>query len=201
MRYLLKLCVLGLALAMCVGAQAQGPTYKLGRTPTSEEIRAWDIAISPDGKELPPGSGSTTEGIPLFAQKCMRCHGPGGRGGGVAGVFVSPTGPGGAIVTPKGPPNNFPLATTLWDAINRSMPRYQEGSLTASQVYAVTAALLYWNGVIQENDVMDAKSLPKVQMPSRNSFVPLRPDYKKYMDCNPNRLKCLNQGVLAPTEK
>jgi hypothetical protein len=201
MRYLLNLCMPGLALAMCVGAQAQGPTYKLGRTPTSEEIRAWDIAISPDGKELPPGSGSTEEGIPLFAQKCMRCHGPGGRGGGVAGVFVSPTGPGGAIVTQKGPPNNFPLATTLWDAINRSMPRYQEGSLTASQVYAVTAALLYWNGVIQENDVMDAKSLPKVQMPSRNSFVPLHPDYKKYMDCNPNRLKCLNQGVLAPTEK
>jgi len=104
-------------------------------------------------------------------------------------------------VTEKGPPNNFPLATTLWDAINRSMPRYQEGSLTANQVYALTAALLYWNGVIQEDDVMDATRLPKVQMPSRNAFVPFQPDYKKYMACDPNRLKCLNQGVLAPSKK
>ena len=201
MRSLFNFFVLAMALAMCQGALAQGPTYKLGRAPTDEEIRAWDIAISPDGKELPPGSGSAAEGIPLFAQKCMRCHGAGGRGTGVAGVFVSPSGPGGAIVTSKGPPFNFPLATTLWDAINRSMPRYNEGTLTANQVYAVTAALLYWNGVIKEVDVMDAKSLPKVQMPSRNMFVPLNPDYKKYMACNPNRLKCLNQGVLAPGEK
>jgi S-disulfanyl-L-cysteine oxidoreductase SoxD len=174
MRSLFNFFVPAMALTMCVGALAQGPTYKLGRTPTEEEIRAWDIAISPDGKELPPGSGSAAEGISIFAQKCMRCHGPGGRGGGVGGVFVSPTGPGGAIVTSKGPPFNFPLATTLWDAINRSMPRYQEGSLSANQVYAVTAALLYWNGVIQEGDVMDAKSLPKVQMPNRDGFVPLR---------------------------
>jgi hypothetical protein len=201
MRSLFNLFVPAMALAMCVGALAQGPTYKLGRTPSEEEIRAWDIAISPDGKELPPGSGSAAEGISIFAQKCMRCHGPGGRGSGVAGVFVSPTGPGGAIVTSKGPTFNFPLATTLWDAINRSMPRYQEGSLNANQVYALTAALLYWNGVIQEGDVMDAKSLPKVQMPSRNMFIPLNPDYKKYMACNPNRLKCLNQGVLSPSEK
>ena len=201
MHSLFKLFVPAMALAMCVGAQAQGPAYKLGRTPTEEEIRAWDIAISPDGKELPPGSGTAAEGITIFSQKCMRCHGAGGRGTGVAGVFVSPNGPGGAIVTSKGPPFNFPFATTLWDAINRSMPRYNEGTLTANQVYAVTAALLYWNGVIKEVDVMDAKSLPKVQMPSRNMFVPLNPDYKKYMACNPNRLKCLNQGVLAPGEK
>src|SRR5271166_5145389 len=93
MRSLFNFFVPALALAICVGVQAQGPTYKLGRTPTEEEIRAWDIAISPDGKELPPGSGSAAEGISIFAQKCMRCHGPGGRGGGVAGVFVSPAGP------------------------------------------------------------------------------------------------------------
>jgi len=201
MRSLFNFFVLAMALAMCQGALAQGPTYKLGRAPTDEEIRAWDIAISPDGKELPPGSGSAAEGIPLFAQKCMRCHGAGGRGTGVAGVFVSPSGPGGAIVTPKGPPFNFPLATTLWDAINRSMPRYNEGTLTANQVYAVTAALLFWNGVIKEDEVMDAKSLPKVQMPGRNLFVPAHPDYKKFMACNPNLLKCLNRGVLAPSDK
>jgi hypothetical protein len=201
MRSLLNLLVPGMALAMCVGALAQGPTYKLGRTPSEEEIRAWDIAISPQGTELPQGSGSAKEGAMIFAQKCMKCHGPTGKGGGVGGVFVSPAGPGGAIVTEKGPPFNFPLATSLWDAINRSMPRYEEGSLSANQVYALTAVLLYWNGVIQEGDVMDAKSLPKIQMPGRSIFVPAHPDYKQYMSCNPNLLKCLNRGILAPSEK
>src|SRR5712692_11169252 len=68
-------------LALCHAAWAQSPTYGLGRTPSAEEIRAWDIAISPTGKELPPGSGSAKEGAPLYAQKCASCHGATGSGG------------------------------------------------------------------------------------------------------------------------
>src|SRR5437879_13208793 len=60
---------------------AQSPSYGLGKSPTAEEIRAWDIAISPTGKELPPGSGSAKEGAPLYAQKCAACHGATGYGG------------------------------------------------------------------------------------------------------------------------
>jgi len=41
----------------------------------------------------------------------------------------------------------------------------------------VTAFLLYRNGIIGENDVMDAQSLPKVEMPNRNGFVPAKPVY------------------------
>jgi cytochrome c len=40
----------------------------------------------------------------------------------------------------------------------------------------VTALLLYWNGIIQESDVMDARSLPKIPMPNRDGFVPPRPE-------------------------
>src|SRR5437762_8732331 len=60
---------------------AQSPTFGLGKTPNAETVRAWDIAISPDGKELPPGSGSAKEGAPLYAQKCAACHGATGSGG------------------------------------------------------------------------------------------------------------------------
>src|SRR3989449_10439841 len=60
---------------------AQSPPYGLGRTPTAEEIRAWDIAISPTGKELPPGSGTAKEGAQLYTQKCAACHGTTGSGG------------------------------------------------------------------------------------------------------------------------
>jgi hypothetical protein len=61
---------------------AQSPTYHLGRTPTPEEIKAWDIAISPDGHELPPGHGTAKEGRDLFIEKgCSQCHGRNGEGG------------------------------------------------------------------------------------------------------------------------
>ena len=61
---------------------AQSPTYGVGRTPTAEEIRAWDIAISPTGKELPPGHGTAKEGAQVYVQKgCAGCHGPTGSGG------------------------------------------------------------------------------------------------------------------------
>ena len=69
----------------------------------------------------------------------------------------------------------YPYATIAWDFINRSMPANKPGSLSADEVYAVTAYLLFRNGIIQESDAMDAGSLPKVQMPNRNGFVPTVP--------------------------
>jgi hypothetical protein len=39
----------------------------------------------------------------------------------------------------------------------------------------VTAFLLYRNGIIQENDVLDARTLPRVRMPNRNGFYPSEP--------------------------
>src|SRR5450759_2696984 len=64
-----------MALAACVTALAQMPIYNLGSTPTPEEIKAWDISIGPEGKELPPGSGTAKEGAAIYAQKCASCHG------------------------------------------------------------------------------------------------------------------------------
>jgi cytochrome c len=60
-----------------------------------------------------------------------------------------------------------PYATVMWDYINRGMPLGKEGSLKPDEVYALTAYLLFKNGVIREDDVMDAQSLPKVVMPNR----------------------------------
>ena len=50
------------------------------------------------------------------------------------------------------------------------MPYDRPWHLTADEVYALVAFLLYRNGIIQEGDVMDAKSLPKVQMPHRADY-------------------------------
>jgi len=188
-----NLLVPGMALAVnvaCVAALAQTPTYNLGRTPSQEEIRAWDTAVGTEGKELPAGSGTSQEGAKIYAQKCARCHGPTGAEG---YVYYDPdpkARPGPPLVGGQGTLNTihpvktigsfWPFATTIWHVINRSMPPNEPGSLRADEVYALTAVLLYRNGIIQESDVLDAKSLPKIQMPNRNGFVPSPwPEWKR----------------------
>jgi len=146
-------------------ALAQGPTFGVGRTPTPEQLRAWDISISPTGEELPPGRGSAKEGAEVYRTKCQACHGAGGFGG-TAPILKSKMGPEtdtwqrGRVL-----PVRAPFATVVWDYINRGMPLNREGTLTADEVYALTAYLLSINQVIPEDQVLDRESLPKVKMP------------------------------------
>jgi len=146
--------------------QAPSPSG-LGRAPTANELKAWDISIGPDGAELPPGSGNATQGALVFTQRgCSDCHGPTGKEGPVL-VLVGGTP---TLSTNYFPIAYWPYAPSIWDFIRRAMPYNRPGRLTADEVYALTAFLLYRNGIIQEDDVMDAKSLPKVQMPHRTEY-------------------------------
>jgi cytochrome c len=74
-------------------------------------------------------------------------------------------------------PLRSPFATTVWDYINRGMPLGKEGTLTADEVYAITAYLLFINQVIPEGEVLDAQSLPKVKMPIGDDYASL-PEWK-----------------------
>jgi S-disulfanyl-L-cysteine oxidoreductase SoxD len=183
-KFLLVTAVLGI----CQTAWTQSPTYGVGRTPSAEEIRAWDIAISPTGKELPAGQGTAKEGAVLFVQKgCAGCHGATGSGG-PAPTLISRKGP--QTQTASSMPClapcvndantmavHSPFATTIWDYINRGMPLGEEGTLTPNEVYAITAFLLYKNDIIKEDEVMNAQSLPKVKMPNHDGFA-LPPEWK-----------------------
>ena len=165
-------------------AQAQS-TFGLGRTPTSEEILAWDISIGPTGEELPPGRGTATEGATVYLIKgCVGCHGMAGANGAAPSLVRRPANPDRPVRDPwqlgRILPIRSPYATTVWDYINRGMPLNREGTLTADEVYALTAFLLNINGVIPEDAVMDAQSLPKVMMPNREAWAPL-PDWKPGM--------------------
>ena len=163
---------------MGVTALAQGPTYGVGRTPSAEEIRAWDISIGPTGAELPPGRGTVKEGAQLYVQKgCAGCHGKTATEGAAPNLKgkadpKTETWKRGRIL-----PIRSPFATTVWDYINRAMPLNKEGTLTADEVYALTAYLLYINDVIPEDQVLDAQSLPKVKMPIGDRYAAL-PDWK-----------------------
>ena len=76
-----RLFLVTAAFGICQTAWTQSPTYGLGRAPSAEEIRAWDIAISPTGKELPQGQGTAKEGAALYVRKgCVGCHGATGSG-------------------------------------------------------------------------------------------------------------------------
>jgi cytochrome c len=174
-------CVLPLGvllLGTSVLAQSS-PSYGVGHTPTAEEIRAWDISIGPTGEELPPGRGSAKEGAQLFASKgCAACHGAtatGGRAPELKGKAAGPdvdTWERGRVL-----PVRAPFATTVWDYINRAMPLGREGTLTANEVYALTAFLLSINGVVPEDQVLDEQSLPKIKMPIGDAYASL-PDWK-----------------------
>jgi cytochrome c len=180
-----KLLFLVAVLGLAQLTQAQSPKYGVGRTPTSDEIRAWDISIGPDGKELPPGHGTAAEGAKVFREKqCVVCHGGPGSGG-PAPTLIKSDGTKKSkypcLVPCVDDSNVMSLhaqyATTIWDYINRAMPLNKEGTLKPDEVYSLVAFLLFKNGVIAEDQVMDAQTLPKVKMPNRDHVSPA-PEWK-----------------------
>lgn len=163
-----NLLLLAAVLVVSATAWAQTEKYEgVGKTATPEEIRARDITVLPSGHGLPPGEGTAKEGAPIYTAQCAMCHGATGKEGGpLAPKLIGDT------PWERGPMTSWPFATTVWDYINRAMPRYRERTLTPSQIYAVTAFLLYRSGIIKETDVMNAKTLAEVRMPNRNGWVP-----------------------------
>ncbi|MGH7207778.1 MAG: c-type cytochrome [Nitrospiraceae bacterium] len=169
-------------LVACTGsgeAPQEPSAYGLGRPATEAQMKAWDIDVSPTGEGLPPGRGAATEGAEVFAAKCASCHGPTG----VEGPMDRLVGGRGTLKTErpiKTVGSYWPYATTLYDYIRRAMPYNAPQSLKPDEVYAVVAWILHRNGIIPEDLVMDATTLPAVTMPNRNGFVPdPRPDVKE----------------------
>jgi len=141
-----------------------------GRTPTPEEIAAWDVSIAADGRELPPGSGTVEEGARLYALRCEECHGPEAKGGDQAAL----AGGVGSLASaePKKTVNSYwPHATTVFDYIRRAMPFKEPGTLPDEQVYAVVAYILSLDGIVAPDATLDRESLMRVEMPNRDGFV------------------------------
>lgn len=171
-----------LSLALCGSTLfAQSGKYTgVGRAPSAQEVKEWDISPGPSGKELPPGSGTAKQGAPIYAAKCAGCHGPNlddGKGGprlrGGEGTLTS-------LAIQRSVGSYWGFATTLWDFINRDMPPTPvRMTLTHDEVYALTAFILSRNNIIKDDEVMDAKTLPKVKMPNREGYVPFIPVYNK----------------------
>jgi S-disulfanyl-L-cysteine oxidoreductase SoxD len=150
-------------------ALAENPN--LGRIAAPEEIASWDISIGPDGAGLPPGSGTPKQGEAVYTEKCLVCHGEKGAGK-PNDVLVGGRGTLAGDQPPVKTVGSFwPYATTLFDYVRRAMPLNESKSLTNDEVYAVVAYLLQLNGIIGENETINAQTLPRVQMPNRDGFM------------------------------
>ena len=169
MRSALLIIASHLAIGSGFAFAAESPN--LGVVATPEEIAAWDISIGPDGAGLPPGSGTPKQGEAVYIAKCLACHGEKGAGKPndqlVGGI--------GTLVGDKPPVKTvgsfWPYATTVFDYVRRAMPYNESKSLTNDELYGVVAYLLNLNGIIAENDTINAKTLPQVKMPNRDGFV------------------------------
>jgi mono/diheme cytochrome c family protein len=159
------------ALAACASLQpAPSKPPAFGAAVSAEEIARFDISISPSGAGLPKGGGSAKQGAAVYAAKCLACHGEKGAGkpadplaGGIGSL---------ATRTPVRTVGSYwPYATTLFDYVRRAMPLPNPLSLSDDDVYAVSAYVLFLNGIVGEDAVMNAQTLPQVRMPNRDGFV------------------------------
>ena len=127
-------------------------------------------AIPPDGEGLPPGSGNAAGGAEIYAAKCLACHGEQGVGGpndrlvGGHGTLTE-------LLQIRTVGSFWPEASTVFDYIRRAMPFQSPHSLTNNEVYALTAYLLALNGIIDEDDTMNARTLSTVEMPNHDGFI------------------------------
>lgn len=160
------------------GGPGAGTRYAFGRSPSDSLLTAWDTDVGKSGRELPPGSGSVSQGATLYAASCASCHGVGGVGGiapnpALVGRDSSAEGFRFAddpkLVKTIG--NYWPYATTIFDYVKRAMPHANPGSLTNHEVYALTAYLLAANKILPDSAVLDAVALRAVKMPYQDRFV------------------------------
>jgi S-disulfanyl-L-cysteine oxidoreductase SoxD len=163
-------------------AHAQGypRTFEFGQPAGEQEVAAIAIAIPADGKGLPPGRGDYVRGKQVYESACAACHGADLTG--VANIPNMPAGASLRLIGGRGTlasqkpvltvESYWPYATTLFDYIRRAMPFTAPGSLSADEVYAVCAYILAEAKIVDKAALIDAQSLPRVEMPNRDGFIP-----------------------------
>jgi S-disulfanyl-L-cysteine oxidoreductase SoxD len=160
----------GTALALIAAAPAFAEGLGLGRPALPEEIAAWDVAVLPDGTGLPPGSGDVETGDEVFADACAACHGDFAEGIDNWPVLAGGRG----TLTDQRPVKTvgsyWPHLSTAWDYVHRSMPFGSAQTLSVDEVYAITAFLLYSNGIVEDDFVLTHENFTEIVLPNADGF-------------------------------
>ena len=160
--------LIGIACVPSGALAQQGPG--LGQPISAADLAPWNIDVGTDGKDLPPGAGKAKAGAAIYAAKCQACHGEDGKGQ-PADQLVGGQGTLDKLDQVRTVGSYWPYATTIFDYVRRAMPFNTPQTLTNDEAYALTAYLLFKNGIIRENDEMNARTLPRVRMPNANGFI------------------------------
>lgn len=153
-------------------AAADPAPLGLGRPALPEEIDAWDVAVLPDGTGLPEGSGDVETGESVFADNCASCHGDFAEGLDSWPVLAGGTG---TLTDPrpvKTVGSYWPHLSTVFDYVHRSMPFGGAQTLSADDTYAITAFLLYSNGMVEDDFVLSNENFTEIVMPNADGFYP-----------------------------
>ncbi|MEO7888198.1 MAG: c-type cytochrome [Polaromonas sp.] len=157
----------------------------IGRTATPAEVKAWDIDVRPDFKGLPKGQGSVRQGEVVWEAQCASCHGSFAESsevftpiaGGITAEDIK-NGRVDGLMPGSNQPNRTTLMkvstlSTLWDYINRAMPWNAPKTLTADEVYAVTAYILNLGNILPDDFTLSDGNIREVQarLPNRNGMT------------------------------
>lgn len=179
MRKMTVSLVVSTAMMLSLFTQAEEIKPSLGQEIKAQDLELLDKNIHTDGRGLPDGSSGTAKvGRDLYTQKCARCHGQ-------TGV----EGPAPRMAGEPGPLNlsnpfmalsvggMWPYSTSIFDYVRRAMPPQNPKSLNNDEIYSLTAYILYINDLVDEDEIIDAVSLPMVQMPAISKAKSAWPDW------------------------
>lgn len=165
---------------------------RFGEPATQADIDKRFWSVFPDGENLPDGQGTAVLGVELFEDYCHACHkNPPGESSeddpeDAADVLFGGHGTIGTDQSLATVGSYWPYATTVFNYVRRAMPYTSPMSLTNSEYYSITAYLLHKNGIIEENEILNKDTLPKVEMPNKNGFLNAYPEipdkYKTKLD-------------------
>ena len=180
-----RLIVVTLALnVMCPGnLRAAESRYGIGRAATPAEIAAWDIDVRSDFAGLPRGSGLVERGQEIWEAKCASCHGVFGESNEVFNPIIGgttaddvKTGHVKSLTTSqlqRTTMMKLSSLATIWDYIRRAMPWNAPKSLSADDVYAVTAYILNLADLVPSSFVLSDANIRETErlLPNRNGMT------------------------------
>jgi len=154
--------IAGALAAGCSKAEEAERLPRLGTEVPDAEIASISLNVLPTGAGLPKGSGNARLGFELYRNHCTSCHGANGKGGPEIALAGRPQ-----RGTDWSTGASWPYATSIFDYVRRAMPPFSPKTFTDDELYSLTAYVLHLNDLVNEDQVLDQETLPKIEMPAR----------------------------------